>query len=95
MTPQVSDSVPRDNPGAREIGFAIPENYNASRILFDNLAAGHGERLALTGPGGTRSSGRAGGRKGCNRQYAVHHGTNGLWVNIERRGGFRRRFRTS
>ena len=31
--------VPRDNAGAREIGFAIPENYNASRILFDNLAA--------------------------------------------------------
>ena len=28
----------RDNPGAREIGFAIPERYNASRILFDNLA---------------------------------------------------------
>ena len=55
MTPQVSDSVPRDNPGAREIHFAIPENYNASRILFDNLAAGRGNRLALTGPGGTRT----------------------------------------
>ena len=47
--------VPRDNPGAREIGFAIPESYNASRILFDNLAAGRGDRLALTGPGGTRT----------------------------------------
>src|SRR6185503_10285043 len=35
--------------------FTIPENYNASRILFDNLAAGRGEKLALTGPGGTRS----------------------------------------
>ena len=55
MTPAISDLVPRDNPGAREIGFAIPERYNAGRILFDNLSAGHGDRLALTGPGGTRS----------------------------------------
>src|SRR4029078_9306154 len=49
MTPQISDSVPRDNPGAREINFAIPENYNASRILFDNPAPGRGSRAALTG----------------------------------------------
>ena len=55
MTSEISDSVPRGNPGAREIGFAIPENYNASRILFDNIAHGRGERLALTGPGGTRT----------------------------------------
>ncbi|MEH2623135.1 benzoate-CoA ligase family protein [Bradyrhizobium sp. AZCC 1719] len=55
MTSEISDLVPRDNPGAREIGFAIPERYNASRILFDNLAAGRGGRLALTGPGGTRT----------------------------------------
>ena len=55
MTHDIADQVPRDNPGAREIGFAIPESYNASRILFDNLAHGRGERLALTGPGGTRT----------------------------------------
>ena len=55
MTSEISDQVPRDSPGAREIGFALPENYNASRILFDNLAAGRGDRLALTGPGGTRT----------------------------------------
>ena len=55
MTAKISDAVPRDNPGTREIGFTIPETYNASRILFDNLAAGRGERLALTGPGGTRT----------------------------------------
>jgi benzoate-CoA ligase family protein len=55
MTARISDSVPRDNLGAREIGFTIPETYNASRILFDNLAAGRGDRLALTGPGGTRT----------------------------------------
>ena len=55
MTHEIADQVPPDNPGAREIGFAIPQSYNASRILFDNLAHGRGERLALTGPGGTRS----------------------------------------
>lgn len=55
MTARISDGVPRDNPGAREIGFTVPETYNASRILFDNLAAGRGDKLALTGPGGTRT----------------------------------------
>jgi acetyl-CoA synthetase len=43
MTSEISDLVPRDNPGAREIGFAIPESYNASRILFDNLSHGRGD----------------------------------------------------
>jgi benzoate-CoA ligase family protein len=51
----IADGVPSDNPGSREIGFAIPQRYNASRILFDNLAKGHGGKLALTGPAGTRS----------------------------------------
>jgi benzoate-CoA ligase family protein len=51
----IADAVPPDSPGAREIGFAIPQRYNASRILFDNLAKGRGDRLALTGPKGTRS----------------------------------------
>ncbi|MEO6839356.1 MAG: benzoate-CoA ligase family protein [Bradyrhizobium sp.] len=55
MTEPIADQVPSDSPGAREIGFAMPERYNASRILFDNLSLGHGDRLALTGPGGTRS----------------------------------------
>lgn len=55
MTLQIIDQVPRDCPGAREIGFSVPETYNASRILFDNLARGNGARLALTGPGGTRT----------------------------------------
>src|SRR5256884_6276671 len=55
MTSQISDLVPRDNPGAREIGFTIPEIYNASCIMFDNLTHGRGDRLALTGPGGTRT----------------------------------------
>ena len=55
MTSAIVDRVPPDNPGAREIGFAIPDHYNASRVLFDNLAKGVGDRLALTGPAGKRS----------------------------------------
>ncbi|MEH2564225.1 benzoate-CoA ligase family protein [Bradyrhizobium sp. AZCC 2289] len=55
MTHEIAHQVPLDNAGAREIGFTIPDRYNASRILFDNLSHGRGDRLALTGPGGTRS----------------------------------------
>src|SRR6202011_694924 len=55
MTREITDRVPRDSPGATEIGFTIPTRYNASRILFDNLAKGRGNHLALTGPAGTRS----------------------------------------
>ena len=51
----IPDQVPPDGLGAREISFTIPQRYNASRILFDNLRHGRGERLALTGPAGTRS----------------------------------------
>jgi benzoate-CoA ligase family protein len=52
---QITDHVPPDSPGACEIGFDIPLVYNASRILFDNLGKGRGDRLALTGPLGARS----------------------------------------
>jgi benzoate-CoA ligase family protein len=55
MTREIADGVPLENPGALEIGFAIPQQYNASRILFDNLGKGRGDRPALTGPAGTRS----------------------------------------
>jgi benzoate-CoA ligase family protein len=55
MVPEIADNVPRDCAGAREIGFQIPERYNASRVLFDNLAKGFGGRLALTGPAGQRT----------------------------------------
>ena len=54
-TREIADRVPSDSAGAAEIGFAIPARYNASRILFDNLSHGRGDRLALTGPAGTRS----------------------------------------
>src|SRR5262245_32345350 len=49
------DGVPRTSPGAREIGFSVPERYNASAILFDNLVAGRGDRCAVTGPAGQRT----------------------------------------
>jgi acetyl-CoA synthetase len=55
MMSEIADSVPRDCAGAREIGFNMPERYNASRVLFDNLTKGFGERLALTGPAGQRT----------------------------------------
>jgi len=47
---QITDQVPPNSGGAREIRFSVPETYNASRILFDNLDKGNGDRLALTGP---------------------------------------------
>src|SRR5258708_24041905 len=55
MTREIADAVPSDCPGALEIGFAIPQQYNASRILFDNLANGRHDRTALIGPAGARS----------------------------------------
>jgi benzoate-CoA ligase family protein len=55
MAHEIADGVPRDCAGAREIGFKIPERYNASRVLFDNLAKGNSDRTALIGPAGARS----------------------------------------
>ncbi|WP_338318924.1 AMP-binding protein, partial [Bradyrhizobium ottawaense] len=55
MSNEIFDQVPADSEGAREIGFAVPEIYNASRVLFDNLAKGRGDRVALMGPAGTRT----------------------------------------
>jgi benzoate-CoA ligase family protein len=52
---KIADKVPTDSPGALEIGFSIPQAYNASRILFDNLSRGRGDRLAIIGPAGTRN----------------------------------------
>jgi len=52
---EITDRVPNDSRGAREIGFSVPERYNASGILFDNLASGRGDAVAVTGPGGTRT----------------------------------------
>src|SRR5207237_6900474 len=54
-TRAIPDPVPSDNPGVMEIGFTIPQQYNASRILFDNLRKGRADSLALTGPLGERT----------------------------------------
>ena len=55
MAHEIADGVPQGCAGAREIGFSVSERYNASRVLFDNLAKGFGDRLALTGPAGARN----------------------------------------
>lgn len=55
MSEQIHDQVPANSAGAREIGFSVPQVYNASRVLFDNLARGCGDKLALIGPAGTRT----------------------------------------
>ncbi|MCZ7598092.1 MAG: benzoate-CoA ligase family protein [Gammaproteobacteria bacterium] len=41
------DRVPRDAAGSREIGFSVPERYNAASILFDNLERGFGDKVAV------------------------------------------------
>ena len=51
----IADNVPWDSAGAVEIGFDIPERYNASEVLFQNLSEGRGDRLAAIGPAGRRS----------------------------------------
>jgi benzoate-CoA ligase family protein len=43
----ITDHVPDQTNESRAIGFTCPKRYNASNILFDNLAAGRGEKLAL------------------------------------------------
>jgi acyl-coenzyme A synthetase/AMP-(fatty) acid ligase len=53
--PEIADRVPDDAAGAREIGFDLPRAYNASRLLFDNLDAGHGDAPAIVAAEGTFS----------------------------------------
>ena len=55
MSNAIRDQVPADCAGAREIGFAVPDVYNASRVLFDNFSGGRGDKLALIGAAGTRT----------------------------------------
>src|SRR5579883_958414 len=53
MNGTIIDRVPRDAPGAAEIGFVIEDTYNASTVLFDNIARGRGDHPAVIGPGGS------------------------------------------
>jgi benzoate-CoA ligase family protein len=43
----IEDPVPRDAEGAKEIGFSVPERYNCSEILWHNLEAGRGDKVAV------------------------------------------------
>jgi benzoate-CoA ligase family protein len=49
---RIADPVADDVAGAREIKFSLPEQYNASRILFDNLGNGNAARVAVRSPRG-------------------------------------------
>jgi acetyl-CoA synthetase len=49
----IVDPVADTVPGATEIGFAVADQYNASRILFDNLTNGNADRIAIRSPLGT------------------------------------------
>jgi acetyl-CoA synthetase len=51
------DPVTDDLPCAREIGFSIPERYNAGEILFHNLDAGRAQRTAIYSPAGNATYG--------------------------------------
>jgi benzoate-CoA ligase family protein len=42
-----ADPCGANTPGAQEIAWTVPERYNAARILFDNLAAGRGAKIAV------------------------------------------------
>lgn len=53
----IVDHVPDDAAGAQEIGFEIPERYNASEILFDNLRAGRAGKVAVHSAAGDTSYG--------------------------------------
>jgi benzoate-CoA ligase family protein len=52
---RIADAVSDTCPGAREIAFALPQRYNASAVLFDNLARGNAGRTAVCGPAGSLS----------------------------------------
>ena len=44
---RVHDPFERNSSAPREIAFQLPERYNCSRILFDNLAAGRSLKTAI------------------------------------------------
>ena len=51
LEPMLKDKVQQNSPGSREIGFILPDRYNASAILFDNLKSGRGNQIALYSSG--------------------------------------------
>lgn len=69
----LNDLVPRDGVAVAEIGFACPDRYNASALLFDNLEKGRGDRAAVFSPLGTWSYAEL-----CARACRWGHGLAGL-----------------
>jgi benzoate-CoA ligase family protein len=53
----IIDQVSGDAPGGEEVGFNIPERYNASEILFGNLQAGRADKVAIYAAAGNISYG--------------------------------------
>ena len=52
----IADGVPGECPGAQEIKFTVPVRYNASKVLYQNLRAGRGDRIAVVGPAGNAAT---------------------------------------
>jgi benzoate-CoA ligase family protein len=44
---RIADPFDRTCHAAKEIGFSVPEDYNCSRILYDNLAANRTQKTAI------------------------------------------------
>ena len=57
MTHAIVDRVPDDASGAREIGFSVPDRYNASEILFRNLDSGRAGKVAIHSTAGNLTYG--------------------------------------
>ena len=55
---RIVDPVPDDAAGAREIGFAVPERYNASSLLYDNLAREPDKSRSSAGSDGSATRAR-------------------------------------
>ncbi len=64
----LADPVSTDCPGAKEIGFALPDAYNASEILFQNLAAETAEKTAIISDQGSVTY-----RELCQKASATGH----------------------
>ncbi|MEP6678990.1 MAG: benzoate-CoA ligase family protein [Betaproteobacteria bacterium] len=46
---RIADPVPDDTPASREIGYEVSRRYNASALLYDNLATRHGKVAIVCG----------------------------------------------
>lgn len=49
----IVDPVSKEAPGSLEIRFSVPRNYNASDLLYANLEAGRGDKVAIYSAAGS------------------------------------------